>query len=36
MRELKEIEKEIEGLSRKLNEVTGTPTEVYTRIVGYY
>ncbi|MDD5455425.1 MAG: anaerobic ribonucleoside-triphosphate reductase [Candidatus Margulisbacteria bacterium] len=36
MRNIKEIEKEIETLKSQLNDVKGTPTEVYSRIVGYY
>ena len=31
-----EIDREIAYLQQKLNEVKGTPTEVYTRIVGYH
>jgi hypothetical protein len=30
------IEKKIASLKEELKQVTGTPTEVYTRIVGYY
>jgi len=36
MRTLEIIENEIKELSEKLVTVTGTDTEVYTRIVGYY
>lgn len=36
MKTIEEIDKEIEILTKKLREVKGTPTEVYTRIVGYY
>ena len=33
---LKEINKEIKKLEKQLDEVVGTITSVYTRIVGYY
>lgn len=36
MERIKVIEKEIAELKDKLNQVQGTETEVYTRIVGYY
>lgn len=36
MRTVEMIDREIQALSKKLNEVRGKPTEVYTRIVGYY
>ena len=36
MKDLKEIDKEIEKVRESLAEVRGTKTEVYTRIVGYY
>lgn len=36
MRDLKEIEVEIATLQDELNNLHGTPTEVYARIVGYY
>lgn len=36
MRNLKKIDREISALKKELAGVTGTPTEVYTRIVGYY
>ncbi len=36
MRTIEEIDREIERLRRELEAVEGTPTEVYTRIVGYY
>ena len=32
----KEIDKQITQLKQELDSVQGTPTEVYTRIVGYY
>lgn len=35
-RDVETIEREIEGLKRRMGSVEGTPTEVYTRIVGYY
>jgi ribonucleoside-triphosphate reductase len=36
MRTVKQIDAEIAELKTELHEVEGTPTEVYTRIVGYY
>ena len=36
MRDLKEIDIELATLQDELNNVHGTPTEVYARIVGYY
>lgn len=36
MRSVREIEKEQLELKEQLETVQGTPTEVYTRIVGYY
>ncbi len=36
MKEIKDIEKQIEALKGSLDKVQGTETEVYTRIVGYY
>ena len=36
MNNTKEIDREIEALQKRLAEVEGRPTEVYTRIVGYY
>jgi len=36
MKTVESLEKEIQDLSRFRDEVTGTPTEVYSRIVGYY
>ncbi len=36
MRTVEEIDKEIHELEEKLEHVEGRPTEVYTRIVGYY
>lgn len=36
MQRIIEIEAEQERLRAQLNEVRGTPTEVYQRIVGYY
>ena len=36
MKDQQTIEKEIAALKKELANVTGTPTEVYTRIVGYY
>lgn len=36
MERLKEIDSELDVLKRELETVTGTQTEVYTRIVGYY
>ncbi|MCX7655183.1 MAG: hypothetical protein N2Z76_01515 [Treponemataceae bacterium] len=36
MRSLTEIERELAKLREELANVEGTPTEVYTRIVGYY
>jgi anaerobic ribonucleoside-triphosphate reductase len=35
-RAIEDINKEIELLKEKLDNVQGTETEVYTRIVGYY
>lgn len=36
MERLEEIETRIEELNEELERVEGTPTEIYTRIVGYY
>ncbi len=36
MRTLEEIEKELAAAKRELETAEGTPTEVYSRIVGYY
>lgn len=36
MRTVTEIDKEIEELQEKLTHIAGRPTEVYSRIVGYY
>lgn len=36
MTEIKAIEKKISTLKDQLEQVRGTDTEVYTRIVGYY
>lgn len=36
MRTREQIDMELESLNTQLSGVTGTPTEVYTRIVGYY
>lgn len=36
MKDIKEIENRIENLRKSLDDVKGTETEVYTRIVGYY
>lgn len=36
MRDLNTVNSEIDELKKSLLEVKGTPTEVYTRIVGYY
>ncbi len=36
MRQLTEIDREIADVKAQLNDVQGTPTEIYTRIVGYY
>jgi ribonucleoside-triphosphate reductase len=36
MRDVESINREIEQLKSELASVTGTPTEIYTRIVGYY
>ncbi len=36
MRNIEEINREIESLREKLGQLEGRPTEVYTRIVGYY
>jgi len=36
MRTLEQIEKELEDAREALNQVQGTTTEVYSRIVGYY
>ena len=33
---IKEIDMELEDLEKKLSNVVGRPTEVYTRIVGYH
>ena len=35
-REVEQIDGEIAELKQQLSEVRGTPTEIYTRIVGYY
>lgn len=36
MRTLEQIDREIMVLEKELDDCKGTPTEVYTRIVGYY
>lgn len=36
MRQLTEIDREIAEVKDQLKNVEGTPTEIYTRIVGYY
>ncbi|MBN2440048.1 MAG: hypothetical protein JXJ04_01840 [Spirochaetales bacterium] len=36
MKSIHDIDNQIKTLKDKLNVVEGTPTEVYTRIVGYY
>ncbi|TFG61703.1 MAG: hypothetical protein E4H36_09780 [Spirochaetales bacterium] len=36
MRTQEQVEAELETLKQELSQVEGTPTEVYTRIVGYY
>ena len=36
MKEIENIEKQIDALKGSLEKVQGTETEVYTRIVGYY
>jgi len=36
MRDVESIDKDIEELKSRMASVRGTPTEVYTRIVGYY
>jgi ribonucleoside-triphosphate reductase len=36
MRNIADVEKELAELQKQLAEVEGTPTEVYSRIVGYY
>src|SRR4030043_1101761 len=36
MKTIEQIDQEILNLNEKLNEVKGTETEVYTRIVGYH
>jgi thiol-disulfide isomerase/thioredoxin len=36
MRQLTEIDREIAEVKAQLKDVEGTPTEIYTRIVGYY
>lgn len=36
MRQLTEIDREIADIKAQLKDVEGTPTEIYTRIVGYY
>ena len=36
MTEIQKIDKKISDLKTSLENVTGTSTEVYTRIVGYY
>ncbi len=36
MRQLTEIDREIAEVKAQLKNVEGTPTEIYTRIVGYY
>lgn len=36
MRTVAEIDKEIQDLEEKLEHIKGQPTEVYSRIVGYY
>jgi ribonucleoside-triphosphate reductase len=35
-RDVESINREIEAIRKELSEVKGTPTEIYTRIVGYY
>ena len=35
-KDIKEIDEEIDRLKKKLKQVKGTETEVYTRIVGYH
>ena len=35
-RDVESIDREIETLRSRLEKVEGTPTEIYTRIVGYY
>ena len=36
MKTIKQINKQIKDLKKKLNIIKGTKTEVYSRIVGYY
>ncbi len=36
MRTIEEIDREIQALEQELEQVQGPPTEVYSRIVGYY
>ncbi|MBT3272320.1 MAG: thiol reductase thioredoxin [Spirochaetales bacterium] len=36
MKTIKELDNEIKDLQNRLESVEGSPTEVYTRIVGYY
>lgn len=36
MRDRESIDREIQTLKSRLEQVEGTPTEIYTRIVGYY
>jgi hypothetical protein len=36
LRTVSEIDREIEAKRQELKEATGTPTEIYTRITGYY
>jgi len=36
MKNIEQINSEIEGIKKELNNVRGTGTEVYARIVGYY
>lgn len=36
LRTIKEIDKDIEAAKKELETIKGTPTELYTRIVGYY
>jgi hypothetical protein len=36
MKTIESIDREIEGLKERLGQLEGRPTEVYTRIVGYY